>query len=106
MEAVYKQDLKKKNDKLKLLKKLDIAITDFIYQCERKKGTNLDTNLINIVYNTDTITKILSENKIVKIFFTSIFVKTKFKKVFNDINKNLGCVEFITLPSPSLDMQF
>lgn len=93
---VYGLKLDNKKSKQKLFTKLRIAITDIIYQCEREKGTNLDTNLINIVYNIPAIEKILSQNKIERIYFSSRFVEGKFKKIFKDVS-----IELITLPSPS-----
>ena len=95
MEGVYGLKLDNKKAKQDLFTKLGIAITDIIYQCERRKGTNLDANLINIVYNTKAIEEILEKNKIDKIYFSSRFVETKFRKLFKTK------VELITLPSPS-----
>lgn len=96
LENVYGLKLDNKKSKQKLFTKLRIAITDIIYQCEREKGTNLDTNLINIIYNIPAIEKILSQNKIERIYFSSRFVEGKFKKIFKDVS-----IELITLPSPS-----
>lgn len=98
-EGVYGISLKTKADKQRLFTKLGIAIADIVYQCERAQGTNMDNNLINIVYNTRGIKAILAKNKIAKIFFSSRFVESLFKKVFN--NMQLGDTELITLPSPS-----
>ena len=78
-----------------------MAITDIVKQCERKEGNNLDTNLFNIVYNVETINKILESSEIKKIYFTSRFVEKKFKKLFEDILNRYPDVELITLPSPS-----
>ena len=101
LEEVYMVKFNNKLDKQELFTKLGIAITDIIYQCERKAGNNLDTNLVNIVYNTDPIAEILDSNQIDKIFFSSRFVETKFKKVFKDIINHHPSIELITLPSPS-----
>ena len=84
-------------------------------RCDRKKGTNSDTNLTNIKYNTKAIEKILKDNKIEKIFFTSRFVEKLFKKVFPNFSyqqstvhhpqpttNNLQPTTYLyTLPSPS-----
>ena len=59
LEKVYGIELRNKLDKQELLNKLGIAMADIIYQCERKQGTNLDSNLINIVYNTEAIPEIV-----------------------------------------------
>ncbi len=95
LESVYKTKLDTKAKKQKLFKKLGIAVTDIVLSCDRKSGTNSDTNLTNIIYNTKTISKILKENNIKQIFFTSRFVEKKFLRLFPDIPYT------ITLPSPS-----
>lgn len=100
-EKVYGVELKDKQSKQKLFSNLGIAIADIILKCERARGSNLDVNLTKFVYNIDAITKILNENKIKKIFFTSRFVEKRFKKVFKEIIKNNPEIELITLPSPS-----
>jgi hypoxanthine-DNA glycosylase len=96
LSSVYGVILESKHDKIDLFKKLKLAITDVIYSCEREKGTNLDNNLKNIVYNTEVINKILTDNKIEKIIFSSRFAETKFKKLYKEIT-----METVTLPSPS-----
>jgi hypoxanthine-DNA glycosylase len=101
LEEVYGTELRNKNDKQELFKKLNMAIADIIYQCERKNGNNLDSNLENIVYNIESITKIFDNNQIKKIYFTSQFVKVRFKKVFKDVINRYPNIELISLPSPS-----
>lgn len=100
LEAVYKTKLDTKAKKQKLLIEIKAAIADIILMCDRKNNTNSDTNLTNITYNTKAIKKILSENKIKKIFFTSRFAEKLFNKQFPVI---LACPEsnLIPLPSPS-----
>ncbi|OGM21935.1 hypothetical protein A2863_00900 [Candidatus Woesebacteria bacterium RIFCSPHIGHO2_01_FULL_38_9b] len=101
IESVYNMKLPVKKNKQNLFTHLGIAITDIIYQCERKKASNLDNNLTNIVYNTKGINNIFKKNKIEKIFFSSRFVETRFKMIFEKlINKNNN-IQLITLPSPS-----
>jgi len=101
LETVYNLKLDNKKAKQDLLTKLSIAITDIIYQCERKKDNSLDSNLINFVYNTPAIRKILWENPIKKILFSSRFVEKEFKKRFKDLIEEFSNIELITLPSPS-----
>jgi hypoxanthine-DNA glycosylase len=101
LEEVYGIELRNKLSKQELLSKLGIAMVDIIYQCERKKNNNLDTNLVNIIYNIEAIVKILDSNQIDKIFFSSRSVEDKFKKVFKDIISHHLAIELITLPSPS-----
>lgn len=101
LEKVYNRKLDTKIKKQKLLKNLKIATTDIIFSCDRKKGTNSDTNLINISYNTKAIENILTKNKIEKIFFTSRFVENSFKKQFKDFPEIHTEIEIYPLPSPS-----
>ncbi len=101
VEHVYGRTLEDKNDKQGLFRKLDIAVADIIYQCERKNGSNLDNNLVNISYNSQGIEKILKENNIRKIYFTSRFVENKFKKIFKKLVGAYPEIKLVTLPSPS-----
>lgn len=95
IEKVYKTKLADKKAKQNLFRKLNIAITDIIVSCQRRDGNSLDANLINCVYNIDGIGKILKEDKIEKIYFTSRFVEKQFKKRFKTD------ITLVTLPSPS-----
>lgn len=101
IEQVYGIKLTDKQAKQKLFSDLGIAITDIIFQCERRDGNSLDANLINFVYNTPAITKMLRENKIEKIFFSSRFVEKEFRKRFKNLIAEFPEIELITLPSPS-----
>jgi len=101
LETIYKTELKTRNQMQELLTKLHMAMADIIYQCERKKGTNLDNNLINITYNEKGIGEILKNNKIEKIFFTSRFVEKLYRKNFKNLIDKYQNIELITLPSPS-----
>ena len=101
LEIVYKTELKIKKDKQALFKKLRMAIADIIYQCERKKGSNLDINLTNIVYNLKAIEKILKSNRIERIYFSSRFVENRFKQAFKKLIQEYPGVQLFTLPSPS-----
>src|SRR3954468_8580443 len=51
MEGVYDVQLRDKNTRMALMRYLGIAMADTIYQCERREGNNLDSNLTNFVYN-------------------------------------------------------
>lgn len=101
IESIYNVKLDNKRMKQDLFTKLGIAITDIIYQCERRDGNSLDANLINFVYNTSAIKKLLQENEIKKIFFSSRFVEKEFKKRFKELITEYPTIELITLPSPS-----
>lgn len=98
LRSVYGEQLTTRQEKERLFSRLDLAISDIIYQCERAKGTNLDNNLIGIVYNTTAIEKIIKENPIQKVFFNSRFVENKFHRLFKG---KYDALELITLPSPS-----
>ena len=102
LEEVYKVSLKTKTDKQDLFKRLRMAITDIILECERKSNSNLDMNLTNIVFNTKAIIGILTKNRIRRIYFSSRFVEKLFKRQFSDIIQKFQEIELITLPSPSL----
>lgn len=101
LESVYKIKLDTKKAKQKLFTNLSIAITDIILSCERKFDNSMDSSLVNCTYNTKAIKKLLSENKIEKILFTSRFVENEFKKHFNAIISKYPKIELKTLPSPS-----
>lgn len=101
LEEVYGIELKNLDDKKQLFTRLGFAIADIILKCERRHGSSLDANLINIEYNKEAINNILVCNKIEKIFFTSRFVETKFSIEFiNEISDHPE-IELLTLPSPS-----
>ncbi len=101
LEEAYKIKLETKRVKQKLFTKLGIAIADIIHQCERKDGNSADNNLINIVYNTSEIQKILSGNEIKKILFSSRFVEKEFKKHFKELIEEFPNIDLVVLPSPS-----
>lgn len=101
LAKVYGRELSTRKSKQQLLTDLQMAITDIIYQCERKHGNSLDANLINIVYNTPAIEKILHTRTIERIFFTSRFVETRFLRMFKNFAADYPDVDLVTLPSPS-----
>ena len=101
LEEIYECELKDTQSRKDLLTKLYIAMADIIYQCERKSGSSLDSNLINIVYAIKGITKILENNQINRIFFTSRNVEIKFRHNFKDIINQHPTIDLLTLPSPS-----
>lgn len=101
MRLVYSRGLVSKAEKEWLFTELKLAISDITYQCERKNSSNLDENLINVIYNFEIIDQILEKNRIEKIFFTSKFVETSFKKEFKTISGRHPYLKYATLPSPS-----
>lgn len=101
MQEVYGIKLDTKEKQQKLFTDLEMALVDIILSCERKNNSNLDINLFNCVYNTQAIKTICNNNKIKKIYFTSRYVETLFRKHFKDIVQQYPEVELICLPSPS-----
>jgi TDG/mug DNA glycosylase family protein len=97
---VYSLKLESKIDKVNLFEKLGIGIADIIYQCERRDGNSLDTNLINIIYNPE-LENILKMNKLNAILFSSRYVEKLYKKTFKNLVSEFPQIELITLPSPS-----
>ena len=101
MENVYDLDLSTKAKKQELFTDLGMAITDIILACERRSNNNLDMNLINIVFNTEAIEKVIKENKLKVIYFSSRFAEKLFKKNFKKIILEHPEICLVTLPSPS-----
>lgn len=101
LEIIYATKLKTREEMQNLFTSLHIALADIILQCERKKLSNLDVHLTNIVYAVEDITEILKNNPMQKIFFTSRFVEKEFKKKFKQLIEQYSNIELITLPSPS-----
>lgn len=74
-----------------------MAVSDLILSCERTRGSNLDENLKNRVYNTEAVKGILSRNPVERILFTGKGVRREFERHFH-------CPEsasLVDLPSPS-----
>ena len=101
MRDVYCLPLQTRDEMEALFTSLDMSLADIIYQCERVKNSNLDINLINIVYAIDDLTKIITTQPIQTIFFTSRFVETKFKRIFKVLLSQHPNILLVTLPSPS-----
>jgi len=85
LESAFGVELKTKTYKQELFSKLKMAITDIILQCERSENTNADNNLINIVYNTDAIVKIIEKNKISAIFFSSRMTENYLREISRNL---------------------
>jgi len=94
-------ELRNKKAQQDLFRKLSIAVADIIYQCKRRRNSSLDVHLTDFVYNISPITKVLEENPIEKIFFTSRFVEKEYMKHFKNLVERFSRVELIALPSPS-----
>ena len=100
IEAVYSTNLTTKQEKQDLFGQLGIAVADIILACDRRLNNNLDTNLINIVYNT-AISDIISKHEIKTVFFSSRFTEKLFVRQFKSLLVNDSKMTFVTLPSPS-----
>lgn len=96
IELVYNLKLNSKAKKQELFTGNRIAITDIISSCERAQNSNLDNNLVNIVYNNE-ISSIIKEQGIKKVLFTSKNVCDEYFKHYEKVDG----VDFIVLPSPS-----
>lgn len=101
LEEVYEIPLVNKKIKKKLCDLKKIALADIIFSCKRKNNSNLDMNLVDIVFNKKGVQKIFKKNNIKKVFFTSRFVELSFKKNFKFILIKHPNLKMITLPSPS-----
>lgn len=101
MEEAFGLPLKTKAQKQALFERLGMAITDIILSCERRAGSNLDANLINIIFNDEAIGEIFKDHPIEEVFFSSRFVETMFRRHFKAIMAEHPRVRYSTLPSPS-----
>ncbi|MFZ2664031.1 MAG: hypothetical protein WAX66_01580 [Patescibacteria group bacterium] len=101
LESIYGVELKDKTAQQKLFTKISIAVADIILRCERLGNSSLDVRLTNFEYNIPAIEAVMKKNSIEKVFFTSRFVETHYKKHFKHLVDQFPGVELITLPSPS-----
>lgn len=101
IENVYEVNLPNKDSRQKLFTSLSIGIADIIYECDRVKFNSLDTSLKNITFNIHAIQRVLEENEIQSILFTSRYVESQYKRNFKSQIADFPKVELITLPSPS-----
>jgi len=97
LEQVFDCNLSSKESKQQLLQERGIAIADIILSCERKENRNIDSNLINKIYNKETVLAILKDYPIQKVLFTGKGVQAEFVRHF-EYPKG---IELIALPSPS-----
>jgi uncharacterized protein YqcC (DUF446 family) len=104
MENVYEQPVPTKADKVALVRKQGIWITDIAKTIERKKEDHgcLDANLRILEYNTEMIQQVLNEHPVKSILCTSAWVAELFvKKMQPLLAKGTPIPEVIKLPSPS-----
>jgi len=101
LENIYQRTLKTKNQKQDLFKQLGLAFADTILSCTRKYNNSADTSLTDMVFNDQAIKKILRENNIEIIYFTSRFVEQIYRKNFKELITKYSNINLVTLPSPS-----
>ncbi len=94
MEKLYDVNLPTRDSKKQLFQSLNIGLVDVIQACRRKKASNLDTDLTDIIWNQAEFDRIFEENMIEKVFCTGKAVAQIFQKWYPEQT----CV---ALPSPS-----
>lgn len=94
MEKIYGLELPTRDSKKQLLDTLHMGLVDVIQACRRKKASNLDTDLTDIVWNQAEFERIFKENNIQTVFCTGKAVAQIFQKWYPEHT----CV---VLPSPS-----
>lgn len=101
LQEVYGVELDTTTVQQELFTRIGMGISDIILSCERIKQNNSDTNLTNFVINSVAISKVLGENEIKKIFFSSRFAETLYKRHLKDLVVQYPKIQLVTLPSPS-----
>lgn len=101
LEEVYGIELNDKKKKQELFSNLGIAIGDIILECERLANSSMDSKLKITKYNISAIARVLKNNEIKKIMFTSRFVEKHFKRHFKELIGKYPSVKLLALPSPS-----
>lgn len=94
MEKIYGVELPTRAAKKELFDTLNIGLIDLIHACKRKNQSNMDSDLIEIVWNHTELVRIFKENRIERTFCTGKGVAKIFQEWFPD----KAC---IALPSPS-----
>jgi hypoxanthine-DNA glycosylase len=94
MEHLYAVKLPDRATKKALFTQKNIGLMDVIAACRRKKNSNLDTDLTDIVWNKPAFNLLFATQSIETVFCTGKGVATIFTKWFPDV----PCV---VLPSPS-----
>lgn len=94
MEQIYAVELPNRAAKQQLFKEKNIGLIDVIAACRRKKNSNLDTDLTDIVWNRPAFETVFQQHDINTVFCTGKGVATIFTAWFPDR-------KCIVLPSPS-----
>jgi hypoxanthine-DNA glycosylase len=94
MEKIYGVDLPNRTAKQALFTEYQVGLMDVIAACRRKKDSNLDTDLTDIVWNKPAFEQVFHTYAIETVFCTGRGVA----KIFTPWFPNMPCV---ALPSPS-----
>jgi hypoxanthine-DNA glycosylase len=94
IERLYNIDLPNRASKQAILTQKGIGMMDLIAACRRKKNSNLDTDLTDIVWNRPAFEHFFATQKIDTVLCTGKGVATIFKGWFPHV-----C--YVALPSPS-----
>ena len=94
MEKIYGVNLPTRDSKKELFQNHNIGLLDVIHACRRKKQSNLDTDLTDIIWNKAEFERVFKEKTIENVFCTGKAVAVIFQKWFPE----QPCT---ALPSPS-----
>ena len=94
IEKIYNVNLPTRSDKQQLLTDKNIGLMDLIAACSRKNQSNLDNDLVDIVWNKAAFEAIFKEKEIKMVYCTGEGVA----KIFTMWFPQMPC---IALPSPS-----
>lgn len=94
LSQMYDKPLPDKYAKMQLLTDLQMGMIDMIAACRRRKNSNLDSDLYDIVWNTHALQEALTQFAIDKVYVTGKGAAQMFAKL-------LPQQPHIVLPSPS-----
>jgi hypoxanthine-DNA glycosylase len=94
MEKIYAVELPTRDHKKQLFEKMNIGLLDVIKACRRRKPSNLDSDLTDIIWNKAEFDLIFQEKDIKNVFCTGKGVGDIFQKWYPEKS-------YIALPSPS-----
>jgi hypoxanthine-DNA glycosylase len=94
MERIYDVELPTRACKKQLFDNINVGLLDLIHACRRKNQSNLDSDLVDIVWNKAAFDLIFQEKNIKKVLCTGKGVADIFQKWYPEI-------PYIALPSPS-----
>lgn len=101
ISLVYGWELANIYQKKELCDELKLALGDVIARCERKKNSSLDVNLKKLAFNFEGVERVLRQNNIITIHFTSRWVEKIYRSKFKNLVRLCPQIKLIGLPSPS-----